>query len=164
MERPPPSEAVVDGARHEIGASIEPALALHEVEEEHAGELQQGKCAAIGCRGSRRHGVAKLLEGMAELTKEAGAERFDGEQFGETRCRLERCEVPKHRDAFECRHRGRVGLVERELQHRRAIECNGEDEPAARGIEAHNARGATQCGTGPGNGPGGGPSPPGRTG
>jgi len=112
MQRASPHQAVIHGAREEVRAAIEPALALDEIEEEHAGELQQGERVLVTGGGTGWHGTLEPLEAATELAKEPGAEGFDGEELGQARRRLERREVTEGRDAFQCRDRRRIGMVE----------------------------------------------------
>ena len=67
----------------EVAAAIQPPLALHEIEKEHARELQQGKGTSIDGRGTVRHRAPKLLEGVPELAEEPRAEWLDGQQLRE---------------------------------------------------------------------------------
>ncbi|HZJ72550.1 MAG TPA: hypothetical protein VFF36_16570, partial [Planctomycetota bacterium] len=143
VQAAPARQAVVHGARQEVGATVEPALALHEIEEEHAGELKQGQRMAIGRGGAGRQRLGESGEHAAELPEEPRAERFDGHRVGEARKRVEGVGVAEGRQSLQHRQRHGIGPLERNGEPR-CVGGRGHDgQPSPRHVEAQDARRST---------------------
>jgi hypothetical protein len=133
-------EASVGGARQEVGAAVEPALALHEVQEEDASELEErdGVAVAFGASGNR---LSHAVQCGAERPEEPPPHRLTLE------CLRGPCGVPqrptgcggRERQPLEAREGDRVRRWKEALDDGEVCKGYGGGEPAGAWVEPHNS-------------------------
>jgi hypothetical protein len=119
VEVPACGERVVQLGAQEIRPAVEPALGLHEVEEEHPGEGQECEQTPVG-RVARLDLGARALDQAPERREEARADLLGGQHLPHPERVLERRGPGPGREIGE----------QVEVQRRRAVERDDEDGAA----------------------------------
>ena len=79
MKIAPGDEGALEQLRQVARVAVEPALGLHEIEEQHPGESREGQRVPVGARARRGKPVGESLERGAEGAEESGSDAFTGE-------------------------------------------------------------------------------------
>ena len=126
LKRAARREGLVEPVDQVAAVSVQPALRLDEVEEQHPREGREGERMALAAAARFRQPVGEPLEHAAERLEEAGRDTLARERLGDAQRESERCLVRQRDAALEGGEEARRNAVERDGQR-----TNAEQRPAA---------------------------------
>jgi hypothetical protein len=130
----------IDLLAEKVGIGIEPALGLHEIEKEDAGELKQGQRVAVIGGNPFGKGAAHPVECAPEGREETPSHRLGVEGAGDVSRRGDRAAVTPASETFQGTQGERSGPIEAGDQDRARRHAHRNRQDAGFRLERHHTR------------------------